>query len=547
MKTRLVWLTTERLLVAILFIAIFAMAVRVQADTDTWWHLASGRWMAEHGQVLKHDPFSHTMLGKPRIQHGWLVQIVMYTLYTVLGHTGLVLGVATVVTLTFAFVFPLGGGSPYLRAFTTVLAAITSAVVWVARPQIVSFLLAAVFAYLLDRYKRRGRAPLWLLPLLTVLWVNCHGGFITAFILMGGYIAGEGLNRLIGWRLPSIPPAGGGEASERQGGLSTRQIRTLVLVALICLAVVVINPQTYRMYTYPFQTVSIGVLRDFIQEWRSPDFHGLHLHPFIWMLLLTLAAMGLSGRRADLTDVGLVAGLAYMSLLAGRNIALFALIDGPILARYGAPALSRLAGVLSPLTVPLVSLILGLKDPGLWPRDPWSFGPRTKGKGLRTGPSKNTRARVRPPFSPRLALLNWALLGLVVVAALVKVAVPLLPAEREKEMAGFLPVEAVRFIQQEGLPGPMFNSYNWGGYLIWTFHSDYPVFVDGRTDLYDDPFLRNYLDVVLVRENWREVLARYGVRFILIERDSVLARFLAEDGGWQQCYADDLSIVFTRQ
>ena len=292
-------------------------------------------------------------------------------------------------------------------------------------------------------------------------------------------------------------------------------------MALICLAVVVINPQTYRMYTYPFQTVSIGVLRDFIQEWRSPDFHGLHLHPFIWMLLLTLAAMGFSGRRADLTDVGLVAGLAYMSLLAGRNIALFALIDGPVLARYGAPALSRLAGalasVLSPSTV------------------------------LRTGLSKTARARARPPLSPRLALLNWALLGLVVVAALVKVAVPLLPAEREKEMADFLPVEAVRFIQREGLPGAMFNSYNWGGYLIWTLHPDYPVFVDGRTDLYDDPFLRNYLDVVLMRESWREVLARYGVRFILIERDSVLARFLAEDGGWQQRYADDLSIVFTRQ
>jgi len=519
MKAKLVWLTTERLLVIILFVAIFAMASRVQVDTDTWWHLASGRWMADHGQILKHDPFSHTMLGKPRIQHGWLVQLVLHGLYTVLGHTGLVLGVALVVTLTFAFVFPLGGGSPYLRAFTTVLAAITSAVVWVARPQIVSFLLAAVFAYLLDCYKRRGRAPLWLLPLLTALWVNCHGGFITAFILMGGYIAGEGLNRLIGWR------------AENEGTLSTRQIRTLVLVALICLAVVVVNPQTYRMYTYPFQTVSIGVLRDFIQEWRSPDFHGLHLHPFIWMLLLTLAAMGLSGRRADLTDVGLVAGLAYMSLLAGRNIALFALIDGPVLARYGAPALSRLAGalasVLSPSTVPLV----------LWPRD----------KGLRTGLSKNARARARPPLSPRLALLNWALLGLVAAAALVKVAMPLLPTEREKEMADFLPVEAVRFIQQEGLPGTMFNSYNWGGYLIWTLHPDYLVFVDGRTDLYDDPFLRNYLDVVLIRKSWREVLARYGVRFILIERDSVLARFLAEDGGWQQHYADDLAIVFTRQ
>lgn len=501
-KTKLAWLTTQRLLIAILFVALFAMAARVQVDTDTWWHLASGRWMVEHGQVLKHDPFSHTMAGEPRIQHGWLVQIFMYGLYAALGHTGLVLGVAAVVTLAFVFVFRLGGGTPYLRAFTTLLAAITSAVVWVARPQIVSFLLTAVFAYLLDRYKRRGRAPLWLLPLLTVLWVNCHGGFITAFILMGGYIVGEGANWLLGWR------------SREEGTLSAGQIRTLFFVFLICLVVVAVNPQTYRMYGYPFQTVSMGVLRDFIQEWRSPDFHGLHLHPFIWMLLLTLAAMGFSGRRADLTDVGLVAGFAYMSLLAGRNIALFALLDGPVLARYGAPALARLAGAVR-------ARWRDAPDEGEWPR-----------------------ARGRPPLSPRLALLNWILLGVVVAAALVKVAMPLLPAEREKAMADFLPVEAVRYIQQERLPGPMFNSYNWGGYLIWTLYPDYPVFVDGRTDLYDDPFLRRYLDVVLVRKNWREVLARYGIRFVLVEQDSVLARFLAADDGWQQRYADDRAVIF---
>lgn len=507
MKPKLAWLTTQRLLVAILFVSIFAMATRVQVDTDTWWHLASGRWMIEHSQVLKHDPFSHTMPGRPRIQHGWLVQLVLYGLHAALGHTGLVLGVAVVVTLTFTFVFPLGGGSPYLRAFTTLLAAITSAVVWVARPQIISLLLTAVFACLLDRYKRRGRAPLWLLPLLTVLWVNCHGGFITAFILMGGYVVGEGLNWLLGWR---------------DDGLSASQIRTLALVILICLAVVILNPQTYRLYAYPFQTVSIGVLQDFIQEWRSPDFHQLFVHPFIWMLLLTLAAMGFSGRRADFTDVGLVAGFAYMSLLAGRNIALFALLDGPILARYGAPALRR-----------------------LWESSRRFHGLQQKlGLGLQNSFPSATAPNLR---EVRLALLNWVLLGLVIAAALVKVALPLLPAEREKALAGFLPVEAARYIRREQLPGPMFNSYNWGGYLIWTLYPDYPVFVDGRTDLYDDLFLRSYLDVVLARENWREVLAQYDVRFILIERDSILARFLASDEGWQRRYADDLAIVFVRR
>jgi hypothetical protein len=65
-------LTIPRLLVAILFIAIFTMAVRLPADTDTWWHLRSGQYILENGSVPTTDPFSHTKAGQPWIDHGWL-------------------------------------------------------------------------------------------------------------------------------------------------------------------------------------------------------------------------------------------------------------------------------------------------------------------------------------------------------------------------------------------------------------------------------------------------------------------------------------------
>jgi hypothetical protein len=41
----------------------------------------------------------------------------------------------------------------------------------------------------------------------------------------------------------------------------------------------------------------------------------------------------------------------------------------------------------------------------------------------------------------------------------------------------------------------MFNSYNWGGYLLWEL-PEYPVFIDGRTDLYDDELVEEWLRVV---------------------------------------------------
>jgi hypothetical protein len=170
-------LTVRRLLLAILFVAIFTMAVRVPTDTDTWWHLRSGEYIFRTRSVPRRDIFSHTVAGKPWIDHGWLAQIAIYLLYAAFGYAGLGLALAAVVTLAFGFVFLQSEENLYVRAFIAVLAAITSAVVWIARPQIVSFLLTAVFSYILYLYKRRGRNYLFLLALLTILWVNVHGSF----------------------------------------------------------------------------------------------------------------------------------------------------------------------------------------------------------------------------------------------------------------------------------------------------------------------------------------------------------------------------------
>jgi hypothetical protein len=103
---------------------------------------------------------------------------------------------------------------------------------------------------------------------------------------------------------------------------------------VISMAVVVINPYTWQMWFYPFQTVGIGALRDYIQEWRSPDFHLLFVQPFVVMLLLTLGALARAGRRADWTDLALVAMWAWWGLFAARNIAIFGLVVTPVLVRY---------------------------------------------------------------------------------------------------------------------------------------------------------------------------------------------------------------------
>jgi hypothetical protein len=493
-------LDTRRLLLTILFALIFTMAVRVPTDTDTWWHLRSGEYIVRTHSIPRHDIFSHTVAGKPWIDHGWLAQIAIYLLYAAFGYAGLGLALAAVVTLAFVFVFLQSEENLYLRAFITVLAAITSAVVWIARPQIVSFLLTAAFSYILYLYKRRERDYLFLLPLLTVLWVNVHGAFITAFILLGCYVIGEVLNNLLGHKDDRV--------------LSYSEIASLIKVSLIALVVLVINPNTYQMYLYPFKTVGIGALRDYIQEWASPDFHQFHLHPFIWMVLLILAAVGLSRRRIDFTDLVLTAFFCYMSLWAGRNMALFALVTAPVLMRYGAEAIKTLWEAIRSYDV-------------------------TQGFLDELG-----RTQLTP--GPWLTAFNWLILILVLLLGAIKVYQPLRPEVNLAVQEEYLPLEAMQFIRDNNLPGPMFNSYNWGGYLIWHLYPDYPVFIDGRTDLYDDEFIREYVKITLAKPGWREVLDQYSVNFILIESDSILAAFLAEGNEWQSVHADTIATVFLR-
>jgi hypothetical protein len=74
-----------------------------------------------------------------------------------------------------------------------------------------------------------------------------------------------------------------------------------------------------------------------------------------------------------------------------------------------------------------------------------------------------------------------------------------------------------------------------------------PVFVDARTDLYDDKFLQEYFQVMFIRPGWQAVLDRRGVRLALTERDSFLATMLATQPEWRLAYGDDQAVIWVRE
>jgi hypothetical protein len=141
--------------------------------------------------------------------------------------------------------------------------------------------------------------------------------------------------------------------------------------------------------------------------------------------------------------------------------------------------------------------------------------------------------------------LNWFLLLIILSAGSFKVALAL--KENESLQRRIFPVAAVDYIEQQDLRGNIYNLYQWGGYLIWRLYPKEDVFIDGRADVYGDKFIEEYLEVYRVRKGWRDVLERYNVNSIIIEKDSTFATLLAESPDWQQVYADELAVVFIRK
>jgi hypothetical protein len=124
------------------------------------------------------------------------------------------------------------------------------------------------------------------------------------------------------------------------------------------------------------------------------------------------------------------------------------------------------------------------------------------------------------------------------------------PSQRQlqKTVSESFPVQAVEYLRQHSVPGPMFNTYGYGGYLVFSRWPEQKVFIDGRGDLYEmNGVFTDYLEIANLKPNVFTVLQMYGIQSCLLDRNEPLATVLAAHADWRRLYSDGVSVLYVRR
>jgi hypothetical protein len=157
-------------------------------------------------------------------------------------------------------------------------------------------------------------------------------------------------------------------------------------------------------------------------------------------------------------------------------------------------------------------------------------------------PGERRAERARPV--PLGVLLGVGAVGLLVALGLR--ASDVRESRHEAIVAEAFPEKAARFIEQNDLPGPLYNPFNWGCWLMWRLPA-YPVSMDGRTNLHGDERVQRGLLTCAARPGWQTDPELQGAKLVLLPNDYALVSVLLADPRWQLVHRDEMASVFARR
>jgi len=475
-------------------------------DGDTGWHIRTGEWILTHHTVPYRDLFSYSKPDGVWYAWEWLSDIILAGLSAIGGLGAVSLFSVLLIAVTFTLVFRLARrqSNAVLAIAVTILATGTSAIHWLARPHLFTLLFTVIFLNALYRV-RDGHAKfagipwLVLLPMLSVLWTNLHGGFLVGVALIAAFGLAELLQVLIA-----------SQTEGRPDGLA--RARNYLLSALACAAVSLVNPYSYHLHVHLWQYLRDPFNGQHIAEFLSLSFHDPAAIFFETALAGGVLAAAWCARRGRLAEPLLIVLWAHGALLAARNIPIFVIVAAPAMAAAADAGLRQLPESAVAAWLRRVATRLG---------------------------------RLMRETSETDAIGRWHLVSVAAVALVAAVIYAPNPPQRfraEFDPKRF-PAGAISMLER--YPGArVFTFDQWGDYLIYRRYPRSRVFVDGRSDYYGADFENKIIDIVSVNYGWDQTLSRFAVDTVLMPPNTPLTGALKESSRWRVVYDDGVALVF---
>lgn len=510
------------LLFALLVVYCFLLSLNPLSDPDLWFHLRTGQMTWETSQLPGDvDPFSFTTPNPipPGALKGlrtqWLGQTMLYLFFDTLGPKGFALlrSLAMVAPFVIFYLAALRRGAPHsgLLFVIGVPLLIMAHVGYdnFERPQVFSFLLAPLVYAIALRLRGSFRMSLSVaLVLIMVLWANLHGGYIIGLALLTAVACGAVL-AYVAERFNSSASPWLGEPPEKP--------LAFVLAIFVAIIVTSINPSGWLVYDW-----AIGLIKNMIVSegsgLRSGDvMQGIKEYKPVWSFygkpsadwlyavtafyLISVLALGLkyAGRkRIDLSEVFAVGIMLFFGMAYMRGV-VFALIFSSMV-----------------LSISLVHV-----------------------KGRRLLAVSGSSALVIAIFAVSLAAYRPWMLS---------------PMPPTYWINRSYPESALRFLDEKGVSGRLFNPMEWGGYIAWRSYPERQVFFDGRE--ISASVFRTFNKIIEAQPEWRQILDDYDVDILLIPllhgsngilTPPILRMALEGPGPWRLVFMDHNQVVFVRE
>lgn len=488
LKQRIV---VRRIIQGLIILAIFLMAINnINEENDFFWQLKMGQIIWTQHYFPTHDIFSHAAFGQVWTLHEWIPSVIFYLIFTYLGVAALIIFKALMVSATFIFFLLLFNRlkvNLYLSLLFLGLAAlVNSRGIWAVFPSIFEYFFISLILFVIEYFKEKSWVPVFL-AVLSLIWVNSHGSFFLLPIILGSYVAGSFIASKLKNKFSAFSPLG--------RLLTKREIISFSVVAFISLVTPLATPNGLWTYLYPFR-ITFGNLTTYVSEyqkfwtvwnWDWSDF----VYSCTVLLFVSMFAIFLINiKKLHPTDLLLGIFFGVLTLTAVRHVAIFALVALYLIAKYLTAWFGEYRGIFA------------------------------------------------------RSLVKDVLAIMVIISFVYYFKTAIAPFGLTFSEKGY-PVEAADIINQSGIPGNMFNHYNYGGYLIWKMPK-YKVFVDGRLEMYEGTVGDDYKTIVGSQRGYLGLIDKYHINFFLNYLTDEINEKLIKNPDWKPVFNDARFVVFVK-